>query len=167
VRNVLNNPLTWKVANYTLVVNNSRGAGMDVNEEVAQRMILDSAELGMEMFHLDAGWFRAVGDWYPHPQKWRGFQKGSGVLQPGWDWYGGNGQPEARPNCWASVSGAIRTCARCSFTEHEPGLTSKTRKIEPETVDGRIGNQSCTQRGHCCDRQQAGQNQLGSFGQRE
>ncbi|HSB75560.1 MAG TPA: alpha-galactosidase, partial [Terriglobales bacterium] len=29
----------------------------------------DSAELGLEMFHIDAGWFRGVGDWYPNPQK--------------------------------------------------------------------------------------------------
>ena len=35
----------------------------------ALRMIRDSAELGLEMFHIDAGWFRGVGDWYPHPQK--------------------------------------------------------------------------------------------------
>ncbi len=32
-------------------------------------MIRDSADLGIEMFHLDAGWFRGVGDWYPNPQK--------------------------------------------------------------------------------------------------
>jgi alpha-galactosidase len=32
-------------------------------------MILDSAELGLEMFGLDAGWFRGVGDWYPDPKK--------------------------------------------------------------------------------------------------
>jgi alpha-galactosidase len=32
-------------------------------------MIRESAELGLEMFHIDAGWFRGVGDWYPHPQK--------------------------------------------------------------------------------------------------
>ena len=32
-------------------------------------MIRDSAELGLEMFHIDAGWFRGVGDWYPNPQK--------------------------------------------------------------------------------------------------
>jgi alpha-galactosidase len=29
----------------------------------------DAARLGLEMFHLDAGWFRGVGDWYPNPQK--------------------------------------------------------------------------------------------------
>jgi hypothetical protein len=69
VRAVLGNPETWKNPNYPLVVNNSWGGGMDVNEKIAERMIRDSAELGVDMFHIDAGWFRGVGDWYPHPQK--------------------------------------------------------------------------------------------------
>ena len=46
VRAVLGNPETWKNPNYPLVVNNSWGGGMDVNEEIALRMIRDSAELG-------------------------------------------------------------------------------------------------------------------------
>lgn len=69
VRAVLGNPETWKDSNYPLVVNNSWGGGMAVNEEIAERMIRDSAELGVDMFHIDAGWFRDVGDWYPNPQK--------------------------------------------------------------------------------------------------
>jgi alpha-galactosidase len=69
VRAVLGNPETWKNPNYPLVVNNSWGGGMQVNEEIAERMIRDSAELGVDMFHIDAGWFRDVGDWYPNPQK--------------------------------------------------------------------------------------------------
>jgi hypothetical protein len=32
-------------------------------------MIVDSAQLGLEMFHLDAGWFRGVGDWHADPAK--------------------------------------------------------------------------------------------------
>jgi hypothetical protein len=39
----------------------------------ARILIDDSAELGLEMFGLDAGWFRAVGDWHPDPKK---FQNG-------------------------------------------------------------------------------------------
>ncbi len=69
VRSVLGNPETWKNPNYPLVVNNSWGGGMAVNEEIALRMIQDSAELGVDMFHVDAGWFREPGDWYPNPQK--------------------------------------------------------------------------------------------------
>ncbi len=69
IRAVLGNPNTWNDQNYPWVVNNSWGGGMDVNEEIALRMIRDAADLGMDMFHIDAGWFRDVGDWYPNPQK--------------------------------------------------------------------------------------------------
>jgi len=69
VKAVLGNPETWKNPHYPLVANNSWGGGMDVNEEVAGRMMQDAAGLGMEMFHQDAGWFRSVGDWQANPQK--------------------------------------------------------------------------------------------------
>jgi len=69
VRAVLGNPLTWKNPQYPFMVNNSWGSGMQVDEALALRMIADSRELGLEMFHLDAGWFRGVGDWYPDPKK--------------------------------------------------------------------------------------------------
>jgi len=69
VRAVLGNPETWENTNYPLVVNNSWGGGMAVNDEIARRMIGDAANLGVDMFHMDAGWFRGVGDWYPNPQK--------------------------------------------------------------------------------------------------
>lgn len=69
VRAVLGNPETWKDPNYPWVVNNSWGMGMNVNEEVAMRMIRDDTDLGVDMFHMDAGWFREVGDWKPNPQK--------------------------------------------------------------------------------------------------
>jgi hypothetical protein len=77
VRAVLGNPETWKNPNYPLVVNNSWGGGMGVNEEIALRMIRDSADMGVDMFHVDAGWFRGVGDWYPNPQK---FPRGLAVI---------------------------------------------------------------------------------------
>jgi alpha-galactosidase len=69
VRQVLNNPTTWKNPAYPLLVNNSWGSGMQVDEALAMRMLHDSSELGLEMFHIDAGWFRGVGDWYPSPEK--------------------------------------------------------------------------------------------------
>jgi hypothetical protein len=69
VRAVLNNPLTWKDPQYPLMVSNSWGSGMQVDETLALRMIADAKDLGLEMYHLDAGWFRGVGDWYPDPQK--------------------------------------------------------------------------------------------------
>ena len=69
VRAVLGNPLTWRDSHYPYVVNNSWGSGMAVDESLALRMIAESKELGVEMFHIDAGWFRGVGDWYPDPRK--------------------------------------------------------------------------------------------------
>jgi hypothetical protein len=69
VRNVLNNPVTVGDPHYPLVVNNSWGSGMAIDATQARKMIRDSAALGFEMFHLDAGWFRGVGDWYPDPKK--------------------------------------------------------------------------------------------------
>lgn len=77
VRAVLGNPITWKNPNYPLLVNNSWGNGMKVDEALALHMIADSKELGLEMFHMDAGWFRGVGDWYPNPTK---FPHGLGVI---------------------------------------------------------------------------------------
>jgi hypothetical protein len=56
-------------ARYPLLVNNSWGSGMAVDETLARRMIEETAELGLELFHIDAGWFRGVGDWHPHPAK--------------------------------------------------------------------------------------------------
>lgn len=69
VRAVLGNPLIWKDPQYPLLVDNSWGSGMEVDEAVALRMIAQAKELGLEMFHLDAGWFRGVGDWYPDKKK--------------------------------------------------------------------------------------------------
>jgi Melibiase/Glycosyl hydrolase family 36 C-terminal domain len=69
VRTVLNNPEVLRDPHYPLMVNNSWGSGMAVDEKLAHRMISDSARLGLEMFHLDAGWFRAVGDWHADPDK--------------------------------------------------------------------------------------------------
>ena len=69
VREVLNNPRTISDPTYPILVNNSWGSGMAVDENLAHRMIEESARLGLEMFHLDAGWFRAVGDWQANPSK--------------------------------------------------------------------------------------------------
>ena len=69
VRTVLQNPVTLSDRSYPLTVNNSWGSGTAVDEALAHRMIEDSAQLGLEMFHLDAGWFRDVGDWHADPVK--------------------------------------------------------------------------------------------------
>lgn len=69
VRKVLGNPRTWSDPRYPLVVVNSWGSGMQVDEKLALHMIAEAKALGIEMFHLDAGWFRGVGDWHPDPVK--------------------------------------------------------------------------------------------------
>ena len=55
--------------NVPLLTNNSWGSGMAVDEKLARSMIDSSGEMGLENFHIDAGWFRAVGDWHPDPVK--------------------------------------------------------------------------------------------------
>jgi hypothetical protein len=76
VRQALN-PHPWQNPQFPMAVNNSWGSGMQVDEPLARRMIHDSAELGLEMFHLDAGWFRGVGDWYPDLKK---FPRGLAII---------------------------------------------------------------------------------------
>jgi hypothetical protein len=69
VRAALDHSQTLRDPSYPLMVSNSWGSGMAVDEPLAQHMIEDAASLGLEMFHLDAGWFRAVGDWRADPVK--------------------------------------------------------------------------------------------------
>ncbi len=69
IREVFNNPVTLKNPAYPMLVSNSWGSGMAINEGQAQSMIRDASGLGLEMFHLDAGWFRALGDWVPNSEK--------------------------------------------------------------------------------------------------
>ena len=69
VREVLDDRRTLRDPAYPLMVSNSWGSGMAVDETLAHRMIEDAASLGLEMFHLDAGWFRGVGDWRADPAK--------------------------------------------------------------------------------------------------
>lgn len=52
-----------------LIVNNSWCLGLDINDNLSKSMIDDCASLGMEMFHIDAGWYNAVGDWHPNAAK--------------------------------------------------------------------------------------------------
>jgi Melibiase len=54
---------------YPLLVNNSWGGGMAINDGLCRKMIDESAALGLELFHIDAGWFRGVGDWRPDAKK--------------------------------------------------------------------------------------------------
>lgn len=69
VRAVLNDPATLRDPHYPWLTNNSWGSATAITDAQARRMIDDAHELGFEMFHLDAGWFRAVGDWHPDAEK--------------------------------------------------------------------------------------------------
>lgn len=69
IREVLSHAATTQPPAYPYMVSNSWGSGMAVDEQLARRMIADAAQLGLEMFHLDAGWFREVGDWQADPAK--------------------------------------------------------------------------------------------------
>ena len=74
---VLNDPATLRDPAYPLVTNNSWGSAMAISEAQAQRMMGDAHRLGFEMFHVDAGWFRNVGDWRADEKK---FPHGIGAL---------------------------------------------------------------------------------------
>ena len=69
VRAVLNSPSTLRDPTYPWLTNNSWGNGIAIDAGQVRRMIDDSHALGIEMFQLDAGWFRSVGDWYPDPKR--------------------------------------------------------------------------------------------------
>jgi hypothetical protein len=62
---------------YPLLTLNSWGSGMAIDDKLAKSMSEKAADLGLEMFHVDAGWFRQVGDWRSSPQK---FPKGLRAL---------------------------------------------------------------------------------------
>ena len=68
-RAVLDDPRTLRDRRFPLLVSNSWGSGMAVDETLARRLITETSRLGLEMFHLDAGWFRDVGDWRADPVK--------------------------------------------------------------------------------------------------
>lgn len=43
--------------------------GLEVDETSCRRALRAAADLGIETFHLDAGWYRDVGDWRPDPAR--------------------------------------------------------------------------------------------------
>jgi alpha-galactosidase len=102
---------------YPLLTNNSWGSGMAVDERLSRTMIDESADLGLEMFHIDAGWFRGVGEWFAEAGK---FPKGlapvadyahaKGLkfgLWVGWT-QGGNQRDQAGPERALSVFNSQR-----------------------------------------------------------
>jgi hypothetical protein len=61
---------------YPLLVNNTWGLELNINEAKVTAMMKDAAALGLEMLHVDAGWFQNVGDWYADPGKFPGGIRG-------------------------------------------------------------------------------------------
>ena len=59
--------MPWSVT--PVLVNNSWGSGMAVDETLARKMIDDCAALGIELYHIDAGWYKGVGNWHANPTK--------------------------------------------------------------------------------------------------
>ncbi|HXE52216.1 MAG TPA: alpha-galactosidase [Tepidisphaeraceae bacterium] len=97
---------------YPLLVNNSWGTGMAVTDKLVRSMVDQSVDLGLEMVHIDAGWFRSTGDWrpsldrFPHglrPVSDYAHEKGLRFgLWVGWT-QGGNQQPIDDPSKTLSV----------------------------------------------------------------
>lgn len=54
---------------YPLLANNTWGCEMNIDDARCRKMIDESAGLGLELFHIDAGWYRGVGDWRPSAVK--------------------------------------------------------------------------------------------------
>lgn len=111
VRTVLDNPATLRDPDYPLVTNNSWGSAMAIDQAQARRMIADAAALGFEMFHLDAGWFRAVGDWRPNRAK---FPDGIAALADDAHRHG------MRFGLWADWAQAGTSSAKGALDVHDP-----------------------------------------------
>ncbi len=68
--------------NYPLLTLNSWGSGMAIDEGMAASMSKNAAKLGLELFHIDAGWFQTVGDWRPSTSKFpNGLQRVSQAVK--------------------------------------------------------------------------------------
>lgn len=68
VENHLRPPLPAAVP---MLANNTWAVGLyfDIDEKKSYQMIDNCAELGIELFEIDAGWFTFAGDWNPDPNK--------------------------------------------------------------------------------------------------
>ncbi|HPD31312.1 MAG TPA: alpha-galactosidase [Phycisphaerae bacterium] len=52
-----------------LLTCNTWGSGTGIDEQLAIKMIDECADLGIEMFHVDAGWYKQIGWWHEDPAK--------------------------------------------------------------------------------------------------
>ncbi len=56
-------------ANYPLLVGNTWGYQTNIDARLVRSVTDDAVKLGLEMVHIDAGWYHSVGDWQPDPVK--------------------------------------------------------------------------------------------------
>ena len=178
VRAVLGSAQTWSNPDYPFTVNNSWGVGMDIDEAAAKRMIADAAALGFEMYHLDAGWFRAVGDWYPDPHKFphglvplaedaheRGMKFGLWVdwtqagldTQPGAlnlrdpkvrDWLVADVAPSWKPQDFKGQTIDIGVPAAKAYAQREVSRIVRDYHLDMLEHDGYLIAQGCTRSDH-------------------
>lgn len=178
VRQALGNRRTWQNPQYPVLVNNSWGSGMQVDESLAARMIRDSAELGLEMFGLDAGWFRGVGDWYPNAKKFpnglaavaseahrRGLKFGIWVdwtqaalgTQPGalnlrdrrvTNWTVADMPPDWKPQEYKGVTIDLGLPAASAYARGEVNRMVQDYKLDMVEHDGYLVAQGCVRTDH-------------------
>jgi hypothetical protein len=165
VRKVLGNPETWRNPSYPFLVNNSWGSGMQVDETLAKQMIRDSAGLGLEMFHVDAGWFRGVGDWFPDPKK---FPRGLAAIADeahrfglkfglwcDWaqdtavrDWTVSDLPADWKPDAFKSQTIDIGDPAAHAYAKQEVFRIVKDYKLDMLEHDGYVVAQGCVRADH-------------------
>ncbi len=178
VRAVLGSPRTWSDPHYPLAVNNSWGADMQVDEATAKRMIANSAGLGMEMFHLDAGWFRGVGDWYPNAKKfpqglapladdahrhgmsfglWVDWSQAGVDTSPGAlnvhdptvrNWLVADVSPDWKPEPFKGQTIDLGVPAASDYAAHEVNRIVSDYHLDMLEQDGYLVAQGCTRREH-------------------
>jgi alpha-galactosidase len=151
---------------------------MNINEDTAHAMIADSAALGFEMFHLDAGWFRGVGDWYPNPLKfphglaalsadahthserfglWTDWTQAGLDTQPGAlnlrdpkvrDWLVADVAPDWKPQDFKGQTIDLGVPAAAEYASREVDRIVTAGKLDMLEHDGYLVAQGCTRDDH-------------------
>lgn len=178
VRAALGSMRTWSNPNYPFTVNNSWGVGIEIDESVARKMIVDAAALGFEMYHLDAGWFRGVGDWYPDARKfphglvplaenahahamkfgiWVDWTQAGLDTEPGAlnvrdprvrDWLVADVTPNWKPQDFKGQTIDLGVSAAKAYAQGEVNRLVRDYHLDMLEHDGYLVTQGCTRRDH-------------------
>lgn len=160
------------------MTSNTWGEGLEINETQAYRMIDQAAQLGLEMLHIDAGWFKGVGDWYPSPSKFphglapiadeahrRGLKFGMWVnwaqagigTEPGSlnvndpkvkDWLIADTPPDWKPDSFVGRTMDIGVPAVKDYTLHEIERIVRDNHLDMLEHDGYLVANSCSRLDH-------------------